>query len=162
MAADLKIRPASEADVPAILTLIRALAEYEKASPGAVPVTEDLLRESLFGPSPAVEGLVALWSGEIAGYALFFHNFSSWRGRKGLYLEDLFVVPEKRGHGIGKALLRAVARIAVERGCARMEWLVLDWNHPAMGFYESLGAVPLEEWTTFRLQGQSLRKLAEG
>jgi GNAT superfamily N-acetyltransferase len=99
--------------------------------------------------------------GEAAGYALYFHNFSSWRGRRGLYLEDLFVRPELRRHGIGRALLREVARIAIERGCARMEWLVLDWNRAAIDFYRSLGAVPLEEWTTFRIAGPALQALAE-
>lgn len=161
MIPELRIRTPTETDLPVILSLIRALAAYEKAPPGSVPVTEELLRESMFGASPAVEGLLACLGEEPAGYALFFHNFSSWRGRRGLYLEDLFVIPERRGRGIGKALLRAVARIAVDRGCARMEWLVLDWNRPAIQFYESLGAVPLDEWTTFRLQGPPLRKLAD-
>jgi GNAT superfamily N-acetyltransferase len=158
---ELTIRPAAEADVPAILALIRALAAYEKAAPDATPITEALLRESLFGATPAVEGLVARLDEEVAGYALYFHNFSSWRGRRGLYLEDLFVRPELRRRGIGRALLREVARIAIERGCARMEWLVLDWNRPAIDFYRSLGAAPLEEWTIFRIAGPALRALAE-
>ena len=158
---ELTIRPAVEADVPTILALIRALAAFEKAAPDAVPITETLLRESLFGTTPATEGLVARLYGEVAGYALYFHNFSSWRGRRGLYLEDLFVRPELRRRGIGRALLREVARIATERGCARMEWLVLDWNRPAIDFYRSLGAAPLEEWTTFRIAGPALRALAE-
>ena len=158
---ELTIRPAVEADVPTILALIRALAAYEKAAPDATPITETLLRESLFGTTPAVEGLVARLDGVAAGYALYFHNFSSWHGRRGLYLEDLFVRPELRRRGIGRALLREVARVAVERGCARMEWLVLDWNRPAIDFYRSLGAAPLEEWTTFRVAGPALRVLAE-
>ncbi len=158
---ELTVRPAKEADVGSILELIRALAEYEKAAPGAVPVTEDLLRESLFGAHPAIEGLLACLGEEVAGYALYFHNYSSWRGRRGVYLEDLFVRPEWRRRGIGSALLRAVARVAVERGCARLEWLVLDWNRPAIEFYRSLGAEPLEEWTTFRLTGTALRSVAE-
>jgi len=157
----LTIRPAGEADVPLILALIRGLAEYEKAAPGAVPITETLLRASLFGPRPPVEALLACLGEEVAGYALFFHNYSSWQGRRGLYLEDLFVRPESRRRGIGRALLGAVARIAVDRDCARMEWLVLDWNRPAIDFYRSLGAEPLEEWTTFRLVGSALRTLAE-
>jgi GNAT superfamily N-acetyltransferase len=158
---ELTIRPAGEADVPLILALIRALAEYEKAGPDAVSITETLLRESLFGPCPAVEALLACLGKEAAGYALFFHNYSSWRGRRGLYLEDLFVRPEWRRRGIGRALLGAVARIAVDRDCARMEWLVLDWNRPAIDFYHSLGAEPLEGWTRFRIVGSALRRLAE-
>ncbi len=162
MPADLQIRPAAESDVPTLLALIRGLAEYEKAAPGAVLATESLLQEALFGAHPAAEALLAYVGTEVAGYAIFFHNFSTWRGRRGLYLEDLFVKPEQRGRGIGKALLREVARIAVERGCPRMEWLVLDWNKPAIDFYRALGAISLDEWTTFRLQDEALRKLAEG
>lgn len=157
-----QIRPARAEDVGTLVSLIRALAEYEQAAPGALEITEALLGESLFGDSPSVEGLVACAEEGVTGYALFFENFSSWRGRRGLYLEDLFVRPEFRGQGIGKALLREVAQIAVRRRCARMEWLVLDWNHPAIGFYRSLGAQPLEEWTTFRLAGSALQALAEG
>lgn len=158
---EVQIQPAREADVPAILSLIRDLAEYEKAAPGAVPITEALLRDSLFGPAPAAEGLVARAGDWVAGYAIFFHNFSSWRGRRGLYLEDLYVRPEFRRRGIGYALFREVARVAVARGCVRLEWLVLDWNQPAIDFYRSLGAVRLEEWTTFRLNDGALQALAE-
>jgi len=159
-APELEIRRATEADLPDILAMIRALAEYEKAAPGAVPVTEALLRESLFGAHPGAEVLIASSGGAVAGFALFFHNFSTWRGRRGIFLEDLFVFPKFRRSGIGKALLRELARIAVSRGCARLEWLVLDWNRPAIDFYHSLGAEPLQEWTTFRLQDEALRALA--
>lgn len=150
--AGVAIRPAVAADVPAIVALIRALADYEKAAPGAVSLTDDLLRDALFGPRPAVEGLVAAQDNELIGYALFFHNFSSWRGKRGLFLEDLFVRPERRGQGIGKALLAEVIRIARERGCARLEWIVLDWNQPAIDFYKSQGAEPLDGWTIWRLK----------
>ena len=151
MAAELKIRAATPADVPVIVSLIRELAEYEKAAPGALSLTEDLLHESLFGVRPAVEALIASLGDEVAGYALFFHNFSSWRGKRGLFLEDIFVRPERRGRGIGKSLFVEVQRIARERGCARMEWLVLDWNQTAIDFYKAQGAEPLDGWTTFRL-----------
>lgn len=150
--AGVAIRPAVAADVPAIVALIRALADYEKAAPGAVSLTDDLLRDALFGPRPAVEGLVAAQDNELIGYALFFHNFSSWRGKRGLFLEDLFVRPERRGQGIGKALLAQVIRIARARGCARLEWIVLDWNQPAIDFYKSQGAEPLDGWTIWRLK----------
>jgi len=148
---EVTVRPARAADVPLIVALIRALAEYEKAAPGAVSVTDDLLQEALFGPHPSVEALIAETAGSLAGYALFFHNFSSWRGRRGLYLEDLFVRPELRGRGIGKALLQELTRIAAARGCARIEWVVIDWNSPAIGFYRSLGAEPIDGWTLYRL-----------
>ena len=151
MAAEVKIRAAVPADVPVIVSLIRDLAQYEKAAPGALSLTEDLLRESLFGARPAVEALIAAQADEVAGYALFFHNFSSWRGKRGLFLEDIYVRPERRGHGVGKALFSEVMRIARERGCARMEWLVLDWNQTAIDFYRSQGAEPLDGWTTFRI-----------
>ena len=151
MPGELKIRAAVPADVPVIVALIRALAEYEKAAPGALSLTEDLLRESLFGQRPAIEGLIAAIDEQIAGYALFFHNFSSWRGRRGLFLEDLFVRPEHRGRGIGKALLAELKRTARERGCGRMEWIVLDWNQPAIDFYKAQGAQPLEGWTIWRI-----------
>jgi GNAT superfamily N-acetyltransferase len=161
MARDVKIRPAAEPDISVLVSLIRALGEYEKAPPGAVPVTERLLRDALFGERPSAEALLALVGSEVAGYAIFFHNFSTWRARPGVYLEDLFVLPQHRGGGIGKALLKHVARIAVERGCPRMEWMVLDWNQPAIEFYRSLGAITLDEWTTFRLQDEALSKVAK-
>ena len=157
---DIHIRPGVEDDIPVILDLIRGLAEYEKARPEEVPVEEAVLRESLFGARPAAEVLLAQVEGETAGFALFFHNFSTWQGRRGLYLEDLFVRPAMRGCGIGKALLRELARIAMERGCARMEWAVLDWNTPAIEFYRNLGAVPMDEWTIFRLTGPGIGRLA--
>ena len=151
MTTEWKIRSTAEADVPAIASLIRALADYEKAAPGAVSLTDDLLREALFGRRASVEALVVEAGPEMVGYALYFHNFSSWRGRRGLFLEDIFVRPEWRGRGIGKALVAELTRIARERGCARMEWIVLDWNHSAITFYESLGATPLKGWTIYRM-----------
>jgi GNAT superfamily N-acetyltransferase len=156
----LEIRPAAEADVPVILELIRALAEYERA-PHEVRCDEARLRESLFGSRPEAEVLLACHGAGAAGFAVFFHNYSTWWGRRGIYLEDLFVRPEMRGKGIGKALLRALAKIAWERGCARMEWSVLDWNQPAIDFYRSLGAVAKDEWTVYRLNRAEIEKLAE-
>jgi GNAT superfamily N-acetyltransferase len=158
---ELVLRPAHGADILQIVALIHALAEYEHAPAGAVSVTESSLREALFGPSPAVEVLLASVGSEIAGYAIYFLNFSSWRGRRGIFLEDLFVRPEMRRRGIGRSLLREIARIALARNSPRIEWLVLDWNQPAIAFYRSLGAAPLEEWTTFRLSDAALQALAE-
>jgi GNAT superfamily N-acetyltransferase len=158
---ELVLRPATEADIPKIHALIHALAEYEHAPAGAVPVTQSDLQQALFGPARFVEVLLACVESEVGGYAMFFQNFSSWRGRPGIFLEDLFVVPEMRRRGIGRALLRELARIALRRNCARIEWLVLDWNQPAISFYRSLGAIPLEEWTTFRIGGPALQALAE-
>jgi GNAT superfamily N-acetyltransferase len=161
----LSIRPATPADVPLILELIKDLAEYER-DPGAVDATPQMIHDALFtrgaGPNQprACEVLIGEVDNQPQGFAMFFHNFSSWRGRAGLYLEDLFVRPAFRGCGLGDALLRAVARIAVERGCPRMEWIVLDWNTPAIGFYEKLGAKPLSEWTVFRLDGEALARVA--
>ena len=142
------------------LALIRALAEYEHAAPRALAITETLLREAMFGSPRAVEVLLASVGEEIAGFAMFFHNFSSWRGRRGIFLEDLFVRPDMRRKGVGRALLAELARIALARNCARIEWLVLDWNQPAIDFDCSLGAAPLEEWTTFRIGGAALEALA--
>ena len=153
------IRPAVEADVPVILELIQALAEYERA-PHEVVCDEARLRESLFGAKPDAEVLLACVGPATAGFAVFFHNYSTWWGRRGIYLEDLFVRPEMRGKGIGKALLKAVATIALERECARVEWSVLDWNQPAIDFYRSLGAVPKDEWTVYRLNRPEIEKLA--
>jgi GNAT superfamily N-acetyltransferase len=152
-----RIAPATERDVPLILTFIKKLAEYENLSHQVV-ATEDMLREALFGSRPAAEVLIAYWDEEPAGFALFFHNFSTFLGRRGIYLEDLFVDPAQRGKGIGKALLIHLAKIAKERACGRLEWSVLDWNKPAIDFYKSLGAVPLEDWTQFRLTGEALEK----
>lgn len=157
----LTIRHASRDDVPLILRFIRGLAEYERL-PHAVVATEALLAEQLFGERPGAEVLIADWHGEPAGFALYCHNFSTFLGRRGLWLEDLFVEPTHRGHGIGKALLVRLAAIAVERGCGRLEWSVLDWNVDAIGFYRALGAVPMDEWTTFRVTGAALVQLAGG
>ena len=157
--ANFTIQNATENDIPTILHLIRELAEYERAPDEAV-ATEEGLREVLFGERPAAEVLIA-WEGEMAvGFAVFFHNFSTWLGRPGLYLEDLFVRPEDRGKGYGRALLVRLAQIAQERGCGRMEWAVLDWNEPAIKFYRTLGAAPNEEWTIFRLTRDKIAKLA--
>ena len=153
------IRPATADDTPTIAALIRALAEYERLS-HAVAFDEVQLREHLFGARPFAEVLLAEDAGAIAGFALFFHNFSTFLGQPGVYLEDLFVRPEYRGRGHGKALLAAVARLAVERGCGRVDWAVLDWNEPALRFYRALGAVPLGDWTLYRLSGDALQRVA--
>ena len=156
---DLVIRPATVADVPIILQLIRELATYERA-PNEVTATEEQLVDVLFGPRPAAEVLLAFEQEMPVGFAVFFHNFSTWLGRPGLYLEDLFVRPEQRGKGYGRALLVHLAKIAHERGCGRMEWAVLDWNEPAIQFYKKLGAAPQDEWTVFRLTRDGIAKLA--
>jgi GNAT superfamily N-acetyltransferase len=153
------IRPAVAADVPVILELIRGLAEYERA-PEQVVCDEARLQESLFGAKPDAEVLIASEGPVAAGFAVFFHNYSTWWGRRGIYLEDLFVRPDMRGRGIGKALLRALAQVARDRECARLEWSVLDWNQPAIDFYRSLGAESKDEWTTFRLNRPEIEKLA--
>ena len=153
------IRPATAADVPEIAKLIRDLAEYERLS-HAVVLDEDRLREHLFGPRPFAEVLLAVDAGAVVGFALFFHNYSTFLARPGIYLEDLFVEPAHRGKGHGKALLRAIAKLAEDRGCGRLEWSVLNWNEPAIRFYESLGAKPLGDWTAYRLTGDALTKLA--
>jgi GNAT superfamily N-acetyltransferase len=155
------IRPATPADVPTVARLIRALAEYEKLTHTLV-LDEDRLRDHLFGSRPFVEVLIAEDAGTPVGYALFFPTYSSFLTRPGIYLEDVFVLPEYRGRGHGKALLAALARLAVERGCGRLEWSVLNWNEPSIGFYESLGAVPMDEWSVYRLTGDALTKLAGG
>jgi GNAT superfamily N-acetyltransferase len=155
----IKIRQAVATDVPAILGFIRALAEYEKLTHACI-ATENLLHEHLFGPAKAAEVLIAELNGKPVAFALFFGTFSTFLARPGIYLEDLFVLPEARGHGIGKALLSAIARIAVQRNCGRLEWAVLDWNDPAVGFYKKLGAAPLDDWTTYRVTGETLEKLS--
>jgi GNAT superfamily N-acetyltransferase len=152
------IRLATPDDLPTIAQLIRDLAEYEKLAHEVV-FDEAKLRDHLFGLRPYAEVLIAEEEGKQAGFALFFHNFSSFLGQPGIYLEDLFVKPEYRGKGYGKELLGALAQLAVERGCGRLEWAVLDWNTPAIGFYESLGAKPNSEWTVYRLTGESLKQL---
>ena len=154
-----EIRPATEDDVPIILSLIRELAEYERLSHEVV-ATEGLLRESLFGERRGAEVLIACCKGAPAGFALFFHSFSTFLGRPGIYLEDLYVKPEFRGRGIGRALLTHLARLAKERGCGRLEWAVLDWNEPAIKLYKSIGAVPMDEWTVYRVTGDALETVA--
>ncbi|HUX10641.1 MAG TPA: GNAT family N-acetyltransferase [Terriglobia bacterium] len=153
------IRPAEAKDIPLILQLIRELAEYEKAPEQAVATDADIRRDG-FSSDPKFRVIIAEWGGETAGFALFFYNYSTWLGRPGLYLEDLFVRPELRGKGIGKALLTHLAKTAVEEGCGRFEWQVLNWNTPALEFYRSLGAHILEEWSTMRISGEPLRQLA--
>jgi GNAT superfamily N-acetyltransferase len=152
------IRFATPADIPTIARLIHGLAEYERLS-HAVTLSEDRLREHLFGPRPFAEVLLAEDAGVVVGFALFFSSYSTFRAQPGLYLEDLFVVPERRGQGHGKELLTELARLAVERGCGRLEWSVLNWNEPAIRFYQSLGAVPLQEWTVYRLTDEALQTL---
>jgi GNAT superfamily N-acetyltransferase len=154
----LRIAAAAEPDVPMILELIRALAEYEKLA-HLVTATEQRLRETLFGVKPAAEVLLAHWDEEYAGFALFFPTYSTFLAQPGLYLEDLYVKPHLRGMGIGLALLKQLERIAVERGCGRLEWSVLNWNQPAIDFYKKLGAVPLDEWTQYRLTTEALETL---
>jgi GNAT superfamily N-acetyltransferase len=154
----LRIRPAEAADVPVIANLIRGLATFEKLE-DQVSMTEERLAESLFGQHRYAETLLAEDDGTPVGFALFFHNFSTFLGLPGVYLEDLFVMPEHRGRGVGRALLRELARLAVERGCGRLEWSVLDWNRDAIGFYERLGARPNSEWTVYRLTGEALASL---
>jgi GNAT superfamily N-acetyltransferase len=163
------IRPATPADIPLILQLIRDLADYER-DPAAAVATPELLHQHLFGNSlpgrarsgPIAECLIAELDHQPQGFALFFHNFSTWRGRPGLYLEDLFVRPAARARGLGKALLIELARIAQARNCARMEWAVLDWNTPAIDFYKSLGARPMDEWTVYRLEEPAIANLVLG
>jgi GNAT superfamily N-acetyltransferase len=155
----LNIRPATRADAPTIAALVRELADYEKLLHEAKAGADDFLRE-LDSPNPVIHVLIAEWNGEPAGFALYFYNFSTFVGRPGLYLEDLFVRPAQRKHGIGRALLRELARIALERNCGRMEWAVLDWNEPALRFYKSLGARPMTEWIVHRLTTAEIGKLA--
>jgi len=155
----LRIRPGELEDVPLIAELIRGLARYEKLEHEVV-MTEEKLTDSLFGERRYAETLIAENDGEPVGFALFFHNFSTFLAQPGIYLEDLFVVPEQRGRGVGRALLERLARVAVDRGCGRLEWAVLDWNKDAITFYERLGAKANSDWTVYRLTGQPLRALA--
>ena len=157
---DTQFRIATDKDTPLILDFIKALAEYEKMSDQVV-ATEEILREWIFEKKKA-EVIFALEDGVEVGFALFFHNFSTFLGRAGIYLEDLFVKPEYRGRGHGKALIRELARITVERGCGRLEWSCLDWNKPSIDFYLSLGATPMDEWTIYRLTGEKLDSFAKG
>ena len=154
------IRPATRADVPQIMTFIRALAAYERASE-AVIATEAGLERDGFGPNPFYFCLIAEYNGRPAGFALSFFNYSTWVGRPGIYIEDLFVEPELRGLGIGKALLRQVAAIAVEKGCQRLQWQVLDWNTPSIEFYRAMGGEFLDEWRNVRVTGEALKQLAD-
>jgi len=156
----LRIVPATESDVPLILSLIKGLAEYERLA-DHVTATEDDIRESLFGEPRVAEAVIARVDAQPAGYALWFHTYSTFLGKRGLYLEDLFVLPPWRGQGIGRALLSHVAHQAVQRNCGRLEWSVLDWNEPAIRFYEGLGARPVGEWTIYRLAGEALEEVAK-
>ncbi len=153
------LRPATERDVETILELIHELARYER-EPDAVTATAEDLRRDGFGERPRFHVLLAEWRGRVAGFAFYFFNYSTWQGRAGLYLEDLFVRPDYRGRGLGKALLVALAREAVARGCGRFQWQVLDWNTPSIEFYEQLGARALTEWINMRVDGDALRELA--
>jgi GNAT superfamily N-acetyltransferase len=153
------VRAAAVDDVPLVLRFIRELAEYERLADQVV-ATEDGLRETLFGSPPKAEVVFAVVDGAEVGFALFFHNYSTVLGRLGIYLEDLYVKPELRGRGIGRALLRHLARLALERGCGRLEWSVLDWNEPALAFYRSIGAKPVEGWTVHRVTAEALQRLA--
>ena len=155
----IRLRVATRDDIALIAHFIRALADYEKLL-DEVRLDEGVLAEKLFGPRPYAEVLIGEINGQPEGFALFFHNFSTFEGRPGIYLEDLFVTPEARGSGLGTALLAELARLAVERDCARLEWSVLDWNEPSIGFYKALGAKPMDEWTVFRLDGTALTNLA--
>ncbi len=155
----LSIRTAVAADAGVILSLIQALAVYER-EPDAVQLSEPQLAQQLAAAEPPFECLLAEWDGEVSGFALFFRSYSTWRGRPGLYLEDLFVLPTRRGHGIGKALLARLAAIALKRDWARVEWAVLNWNQPAIDFYLALGATPMNEWTTYRISDEPMRRLA--
>jgi len=159
MSEAITIRPAVEADVAVILQFIRDLAKYEHLEHEVV-ANEGLLREGLFGSRPYAEVVLASLNGEPVGFALFFHNFSTFLGRPGIYLEDLYVRPEARGHGVGRQVLTWLAATAVSRGCGRLEWAVLDWNEPSIRFYRNLGAVPLDDWTTYRVTGPALNQLA--
>jgi GNAT superfamily N-acetyltransferase len=160
MSEGITVRVARSEDAPLIFTFIRELAEYEKLS-HAVVATEENIRESLFGARPYAECVFGCVDGEPVGFALFFHNYSTFLGQPGLYLEDLYVKPSVRGKGVGKKLLAYLAQLAVDRNCGRLEWAVLNWNTPAINFYQSIGARPNSEWTTYRLAGEALERLSE-
>lgn len=159
MAPDLRIEPVTEDDVPLVLKLVKKLAEYERLSHEVIATEEDF-RKALFGTDRVAEALLAFLGAEPVGFALYFSTFSTFVGRPGIYLEDIFVEPEHRGQGIGAALLARIAKIACDRNCGRLEWSVLTWNEPAIGFYERLGAQRMEDWRVFRLGGAALRELA--
>jgi len=159
MAGEVRIEAATVHDVPLLLSLIRGLAEYERMS-DEVLATETRLRDTLFGSRPCAEAAIAWVDGQAVGFALWFHNYSTFLAQPGLYLEDLFVLPDWRGRRVGVALLRHLARIAIERDCGRMEWSVLTWNEPAIDFYRRIGARPMDEWSVYRLVGDDLRRLA--
>src|SRR5215469_8684417 len=161
MAERVTIRPAAAHEMPLVLGFIRELAEYEHLADQVV-ATEVDLSKALTGPRPYAEIVLGCLDGAAVGFALFFHNFSTFRGKPGIYLEDLYVRPAARGHGVGRQLLAWLARTALERGCGRLDWAVLDWNAPAIGFYRSLGAVAQDEWTTMRLSGAALERVARG
>jgi GNAT superfamily N-acetyltransferase len=161
MSEAITIRPAAVGDVAIILQFVRELAHYERLEHQVV-ATEEMLREALFGSRPYAEVVFACLNGEPVGFALFFHNFSTFLGQAGIYLEDLYVRPEARGHGVGRSLLTWLAATAVSRGCGRLEWAVLDWNEPSIRFYRNLGAVALDDWTTYRVTGAALTQLAGG
>jgi len=155
-----RVVAATKKDIPLIRQFILELAEYERAKPGEAPVTEKDLAETLFGKKPAAEVLIAYLGETPAGFALFFHNYSTWLGKRGIYLEDLFVRPAARKHGVGFALLRALACIALDRDCGRLDWSVLTWNELAISFYKQIGARHMDDWTTFRLTGDALAQIA--
>ena len=156
-----EVRSATEDDIPLVLRFIKELAEYEKLS-NEVSATEEILRENLFGERRVAEVALAFVGGEAAGFAVFFYNFSTFLGRPGIYLEDLYVTPEYRGAGVGRTLMVHLARLAKQRGCGRLDWSVLDWNEPALTFYRELGAAPVDGWTVYRLSGVALEQLADG
>ena len=159
MTGSIRLRPAAVEDVPLVLQFIHELAEYERLAHEVV-ATEDLLRETLFGPRPVAEVVLASIGAAPVGFAVFFASYSTWEGRPGLYLEDLFVRPAARGAGVGRALLEYLANVTIERNWARLEWRVLDWNEPSIAFYRKLGAEPLHDWTVFRVSGEALERLA--
>lgn len=157
---EIGLRTATERDVPLILSFVRELAEYERLSHEVV-ATEELLRASLFGERQAAEVVIGNYGDEPAGFALFFHNFSTFLGRPGIYLEDLYVTPSLRGRGVGRAMLAYLAKLAKKRDCGRLEWSVLDWNEPAIKLYKSIGATPMDDWTVFRVTEETLHGLAD-
>ena len=158
MNSELIIKQAVEEDIPLLLSFIKKIAGYEKLSHEVI-TTEEILRESLFGKKPSAEVVFGYLDNQPVSYAVYFYNFSTFIGKKGLYLEDLFVLPELRGKGIGKKMLLNLIKKAVDENCGRMEWAVLDWNEPAINFYKSLGAKPMDEWTTFRMDESALKKI---